>query len=429
MSARPTPPPSSRSVRALRASAGRPGTVAAPFRPDGADGSAGRDRGIDVLRVLAATGVVGGHWLVTGLVAGADGAWRQASPLTAMPALAPATWVLQTLGLFFFTGGFATARSHARRATPPPNPAGPAALTARQAGLAIPRPHPADTDTPPASPAGPAAPSSRRVRPSGMARLLRGVTALLAFWAAALSIAAIAGVPAGTLRTVAVLVVSPLWFLLPYLLLRAGTAPLIRLVDRAGPAIALPAVAVVAACDAGLLPPWCAVPTAWSVPWVLGVAVARGRPPAGLPLLLTGAAAMAVLIAVVGYPASAVGVPGDGRSNLAPPSLLAVALAAAQIGAFLLLRHRRTKRPRPDRHTRASLERAALPIYLAHQSVLIVVVAASAALPGPPVPGLFTAPADPSWIVHRAAWLPFLALALAAVTRPRWRTPRRARAT
>jgi hypothetical protein len=180
---------------------------------------------------------------------------------------------------------------------------------------------------------------------------------------------------------------------------------------------------VVAACDAGLLPGWCAVPAAWSVPWILGIAVARGRAPAGLPLMLCGAAGMALLVGVAGYPASAVGVPGDGRSNLAPPSLLAVALAAAQIGAFLLIRRPGATRRLP------SLERAALPIYLTHQSVLIVVVAASAALPGAPVPGLFTAPADPSWIVHRAAWLPFLALALAAVTRPRWRTPRRARAT
>jgi hypothetical protein len=166
------------------------------------------------------------------------------------------------------------------------------------------------------------------------------------------------------------------------------------------------------------------VPAAWSAPWVLGVAVARGRRPAGLPLVLTGAVGMAVLIGVAGYPASAVGVPGDGRSNLAPPSLLAVALAAAQIGAYLMVRERW---PAADGRP-GSLERAALPVYLCHQSVLIVVVAAAAVLPVPAVPGLLTAPADPSWIVHRAAWLPFLALVLFAAVRPWRRTARRARA-
>ena len=75
-------------------------------RPGAMAGSQGRDRGVDVLRVVATTGVVAGHWMVTGLVADADGAWRQDSLLTAMPALAPFSWLLQTLGLFFFVDEF-----------------------------------------------------------------------------------------------------------------------------------------------------------------------------------------------------------------------------------------------------------------------------------------------------------------------------------
>jgi hypothetical protein len=345
---------------------------------------AGRDRAIDAARAVAIAGVVGGHWLVTGLVVDDTGAWRQASPLTAMPALAPVSWLLQTLGLFFFTGGFAATRS--RRSA-----------SGRAGG-----------------------------RRPGMTRLLRWVAGLLGVWAVVLAVAAVAGVPAGTLRTVAVLVVSPLWFLGPYLLLRAATGGLIRLADRLGPAAALPGAGVVAACDAGLLPGWCAVPAAWSVPWMLGVAVARGRRPAALALLLTGAAGLAVLTGPAGYPVSAVGVPGDGRSNLAPPSLVAVALAVLQIGVFLLWRDRGGALLRPRGRLIASLDRAALPIYLCHQSVLVAVVAITSPDAAKPVPGLLTAPADPSWIGHRAAWLPFLALALAAVIRPRGRTLRRA---
>jgi len=133
---------------------------------------------------------------------------------------------------------------------------------------------------------------------------------------------------------------------------------------------------------------------------------------------------MAVLIGLCGYPVSAVGVPGDGRSNLSPPSLVAVALALAQIGVFLLIRHRLTGTPG---QLVGSLNRAALPIFLSHQSVLIAVAAVASAILGRAAPGLLTAPVDPWWIMQRVAWLPFLALVLAAVIMPRWRTARRAR--
>ena len=359
-----------------------------------------RDPGIDAARAVAIAGVVGGHWLVTGLVVDDAGAWRQASPLAAMPALVPVSWLLQTLGLFFFAGGFAAARSTGRRRS--------------------------------------------------AAALIRPLLLLLGSWTAALAVAAMLGTPRGTLRTIAVLVVSPLWFLLPYLALRLVTPVLTRLVDRSGPAaVAGPAIAVVAGSDAGLLPGWTAVPAAWSVPWVLGIALAngrrptrdiapaRGRRPPGAVLLLPGVTGMVVLVRGLGYPAAAVGVPGDGRSNLDPPSLFAVALAAAQIGAFLLLRDRR-RSPTGARHSAPSegpgagggsapngglvqaVNRAALPIYLSHQSVLV----AAAAIGGNT---LVRPPADASWIMLRAAWLPFLAFVLAAVTAPRWWTIRRAR--
>jgi hypothetical protein len=350
-----------------------------------------RDPTVDAARAVAIAGVVGGHWLVTGLVVDDAGAWRQASPLAAMPALVPLSWLLQSLGLFFFAGGFAAARSTSRR------------------GI--------------------------------LAPLIRPLLLLVGLWTAALTVAAVLGTPRGTLRTVAILVVSPLWFLLPYLALRLATPVLSRLVDRYGLATAAgPAIAVVAGSDAGLLPGWTAVPAAWSVPWVLGIALAgdrRGRRPPGAVLLVAGVAGMVVLVRGLGYPAAAVGVPGDGRSNLDPPSLFAVALAAAQIGVFLLLRERR-RSPEgagcsapsqgpgarggtaPNGGLIQAVNRAALPIYLSHQSVLL----AAAAVGGNT---LVRPPDDPSWIMLRAAWLPFLAVVLAAVTAPRWRTTRRAR--
>jgi Acyltransferase family len=323
---------------------------------------------------VAISGVVGGHWLVTGLVLDQHGVLRQASPLAVMPGFAPVSWVLQTLGLFFFAGGFAAARAARRPAGPPAGSPG----TAR--------------------------------RPGPLRRLARPVALLLALWAAGLAVAAGCGVPRGTLRTIAVLVVSPLWFLVPYLALTAATGPLTRLVDRAGPAAALAGVPVVALADLRLVPGWAAIPAAWSVPWILGVALARGRLRGGPALTVTGITAMAALIRVLGYPASAVGVPGQGQSNLDPPSLLAVALATAQIGVFLLIRPR-LMRPR---RLLTAVNRRALPVYLTHQSVLVLVTVAAAVAGARPA-GLLTAPESPAWALHRLLWLPVLGAVLAAV--------------
>jgi hypothetical protein len=350
-----------------------------------------RDAGIDAVRAVAMAGVVGGHWLVTGLVVDEGGVLRQASPLAAMPQLAPVTWALQTLGLFFFAGGFAATRALNRRGRPVERSSG----TLRTL--------------------------KRAIRANG---LVRAVLTLLGFWAVVLAAGAATGVPAGTLRTVAVLVVSPLWFLLPYFALRALTRPGQRLLRHGGALIA-GAVAVVAASDAGLLPGWLAVGAAWSVPWVLGMLVARDRlrmPPAAL--FAAGAAGLAVLIGAGGYPVSAVGVPGDGRSNLAPPSLAAVALAVAQIGVVLLVRARLSRPARPV----ALLNRAVLPVYLSHQSVLLAVTAAAALL-HPRMPGLLSPPDGPAWVVQRIAWLPVLAgglTALVALGRARRKSARHA---
>jgi hypothetical protein len=322
-----------------------------------------RERAIDTIRAVAIGGVVLGHWLVTGLVLGPGGGIDQASPLSALPSFAPVTWVLQTLGLFFFAGGYAAARS-------------------------------------------------RRPLPRRLLRLVLPVAGFGALWTLALAVAAVAGVPGVTLDTVGTLVVSPLWFLLPFVALLALTGTLRRM----GPAAAVPAVAVVALADAGLgwLP--LTVLAAWLVPYTLGMALATGRLTGrgtGVAMLVGGAVAMAVLIRWLDYPMSAVGVPGDGRSNLSPPSLFTIALATAQIGVALLVRPWLNSRPTP--HPVAVLNRAAMPIYLWHQSALIAVVAGMAWLTGGrPVPGLHTPPDSMTWVGARVLWFPVFATVLAA---------------
>ena len=71
----------------------------------------GRDRALDAYRALAIAGVVVGHWLVGALVLRPDGALAITSPLRTIEALAPASWFLQMLGLFFLVGGYAATTS------------------------------------------------------------------------------------------------------------------------------------------------------------------------------------------------------------------------------------------------------------------------------------------------------------------------------
>jgi hypothetical protein len=309
--------------------------------------------------------------------------------------------------------------------------------------------------------------------------LLRPATFLLAGWALVLFAGAALGTPTATLHTIAGLVVSPLWFLLPYLALRAATGPLLRVLRRVRTATLLLPLAAVAAGDLGLLPDLAVIPAAWSIPWLLGMILAdsdlrrppigtgqrddtsplragprddtprptagswvdpappgagprvgtdpRGETPrpsagpwVGAALACNGAAALAALILIAGYPVSAVGVPGAGRSNLDPPTLAAVALAVTQIGVFLMLRGPLARLLRRDRLRRpvAALNRAAVPVYLGHQSVLLV-VAGAAALVNPAMPGLLTAPDGAAWAWQRLAWLPVLGVVLAVVTRGR----------
>ncbi|MFD2765997.1 acyltransferase family protein [Micromonospora eburnea] len=355
---------------------------------------AGRDRVIDALRAYAIGGVVLGHWLVTALVLTADGTLRTASPLTALPALAPATWLLQTLGLFFFTAGYAATRSLAGY------PHGAGRWLARRLG-----------------------------------RLLRPALALLGVGSGLLLAAIVLGTPDDTLAVAVTLAVSPLWFLLPLVALSVLTGPLLAAVRRWGPLrCAAPAVAVVAAADLaarmlpaapGRLP--VALLAAWAVPWLLGVAHADGRLTGSRPAAGLAAAGGGALVALValGYPASAVGVPGAGMSNLYPPSLFAVALAACQIGLALLARpalarvlyRARPARPGPVALV-ATVNREAIGIYLWHQPVLVAVTALTARL-GRPLPGLHTAPAGLGWVAARLCWLPLFALVLAALLAPR----------
>jgi hypothetical protein len=340
-----------------------------------------RDRTVDALRALAICGVILGHWMVTALVLthGRTGdTLHDASPLATMPALTPVSWIFQTLAIFFCVGGYAAARSY------------------RGGYLAWLR--------------------------GRLTRLSRPVAVLAAVWVPLGTGLWLAGVSGPALRTVLTLVLDPLWFLGVYAGLTALTPVAVTLVRRLGAAAALIPLAVVAADDAVRLylggPSWVGwinVVAGWMVPYLLGIAWARGafagwKIPA--LMLASGIAATVALVLWAGYPASMVGVNGARISNLNPPTLAVVTFGIAQVGLALLLREplaRLMRRPTAWAVV-AMANLSAMTLFLWHQTAFLAVNAAGLLVGR--LPGLQTAPTSAVWVAERIAWLPVFAMAL-----------------
>jgi hypothetical protein len=313
-----------------------------------------------------------------------------------MPALAPLSWVFQTLAVFFLVGGYSSARGY-------------------HTGIR--------------GDGGYLTWLRRR-----LARLARPVAVLVAVWIPVTAGLILAGVQEATTRTLLTLVIDPLWFLGVYAALTAFTPLGIRLVRRLGvAAAAIPAV-VVAVADLvrfGLHGPgwigWINLPAGWLVPYLLGIAWALGSldrprvrrtPLVPVLMLVGGAAATGALITLAGYPASMVGVNGAAISNLNPPTLAAVTFGIAQCGVALLLRGPLTRWMRRPAAWAvvATANLSAMTLFLWHQTAFILVC--SAGLLGGRVPGLVTAPDGALWIGERLAWLPVFAVVLAVLWAP-----------
>ncbi|MFD7685559.1 acyltransferase [Streptomyces sp. NPDC059781] len=357
----------SRLITAIRGAAGRV-DAATPGR---------RDRAVDALRAGAVLGVVLGHWLVTALVA--DGrTLRTASPLQHLPWLAPVSWAFQTLAVFFLVGGHVATRGYA---------------SSRARGIPY-----------------------RRWLHGRLARLFKPVVAVLLLWTAVTAVLLLSGAEYATVRTLVKLALSPLWFLLVFAALTAATPLLTRL----HPLWPLAVVLHVDLLRFGLGAParlgWLNLAAGWLVPYTLGAAWTRGeleRRRTGWVLLLSGTAVTAALVARAGYPASMVGVPGAGVSNLNPPTLAAVTFGLAQCGLALLLRDRlRTAMRRPVAWAAVALVNlSAMTIFLWHQTALMATTATG--LLAGRLPGLHTVPDGLGWVAARLVWLPVFVLALA----------------
>ncbi|MEI5132420.1 acyltransferase [Streptomyces libani] len=338
---------------------------------------ADRDRGVDALRALAILGVMLGHWLVTALVAD-SGTVRVVSPLHQLPQLTPASWLFQTLAVFFLVGGQMAAKSWA---------------AARARGGTY-----------------------RRWLSARTVRLFRPVVAVVVVWVVVAGALLVAGAGLQTVHTLGELALSPLWFLLVFAVLTAATP----LVARLHPLWPLAVVLHIDLIRFGMGGPawlgWANVAAGWLVPYCLGAAWARGGlrgRATGWVLLLGGAATTAGLVLWAGYPAAMVGVPGAGISNLNPPTLAAVTFGLAQCGAALLLLGplRRILRRPAVWAAVALMNLSAMTLFLWHQTAMMAVTAVGL-LTGGFLPGLHTLPDGAGWVLARLAWLPVFALAL-----------------
>ncbi|MFG2768974.1 acyltransferase [Streptomyces sp. NPDC048350] len=347
------------------------------------------DRAIDGLRALALLAVPTGHWLLGGFTLSSDGAIHNASPLSAFGALAPASWILQMLGIFFLVGGYASVLSYRRHKG-----------------------------------------STADWLKGRVARLGRPVLGVTAVWALLLPFLHYGfDVPGDTLRTASTLVIQPLWFVGVYTVVTALTPLCVRAARRAGVWAAAPLLGSVAVVDflrygpyADAMPSWLSVLNilpGWLFAYQLGVSWGEGRVTRrhAWGLLLGGAALFAALLLAFGYPASMVGVPGEARTNSHPPSLLVLALAAAQSGAAILLRERFGKLLRRPALWApvVVVNLSAMTILCWHQTAMLA--AAIPASYGGEVPGLVGAPDSVGWILARLAWMPLFAGLLVLIGR------------
>ncbi|MFC8664866.1 acyltransferase [Streptomyces sp. NPDC057199] len=348
-----------------------------------------RDRAIDGLRALALLAVPTGHWLLGGFTLDTGGGLHNVSPLATFGVLAPVGWILQMLGIFFLVGGYSSYLSYRRRKG-----------------------------------------SAREWIAGRLTRLGRPVLGVTAVWALLLPALHYGlGVPTATLHTASTLVVQPLWFVGVYAVITALTPYCVRASQRLGFWSAAPLLGSVAVVDflrygpyADAIPSWVSLLNllpGWMFAYQLGVTWADkrlGRREAWL-LLAGGAALFATLLLAFHYPASMVGVPGESRTNSHPPSLLVLALAAAQSGAAILLRDRLARLLRRPALWApvVIINLSAMTILCWHQTAML-----AAAVPASyfgEVPGLTTAPDTAGWIVARIAWMPLFAGLLVAIAK------------
>lgn len=320
---------------------GTSAAVAVGRRPAGDPGPQ-RDLFIDFVRAFSLLVVVAWHWVFTIIIWGPDGP-RATNPIGFTRGLFIATWLFQVMPLFFFVGGFA--HSEAWEA---------AELKGRFR-------------------------SPLRFAWSRAGQLARPAAALALGWwllgSVAVALLELDGVP----RAVR-LVLSPLWFIIVYLLLILLFPLTHRLHERFGSLVIVWGVGISVVVDVARFSHgitwagWINMIVVWATCHQLGYfwepLVAAGRRVAW-GLTWGGLFALVALVGSKVYPGSMVGVPGEKFSNMAPPTICILALLMFQAGVALLVRPWVLGRLRSSRRwssTNRVINRFSLPLFLFHST-------------------------------------------------------------
>ncbi len=365
----------------------------------------GRERYVDLLRVLAISLVVLGHWTDTVIAYDRSGHLTGYFTLSELRPAYPLTWIFQVIPVFFLVGGFANAAS----------------LNSHRARGGAPTEWLLDR-------------SSRLIRPT---------TLLLVTLAAGSLLARSLGTDLAEIGTAVSFATIPLWFLTAYVVVVALTPIMYALHRRFGFVVPLVLVALVAAGDLGrLLGPgrlsggnflfgWLVIHQIGFAWYDTHAAAARGdgakgdpgsgrggllahRLPMGRPvavaLVMVGLVALLLLTVVGPYPVTMLNLPGERLNNASPPSLALLALTTLQLGVILLLRRRAEGWLRRGGPWRAviGVNSVALTIFLWHLSAVLLLAGGLNTVHWLPAPPVDTA----KWWAWRLPWLLALTVTL-----------------
>ncbi|MCP4306910.1 MAG: acyltransferase [bacterium] len=336
-----------------------------------------RDIYVDFLRAFSLVIVVIWHWVFTILELTPETV-SPSNPIGFTRGMWAITWVLQVMPVFFFVGGF----THRL------------AFDNYEKG------------------------TSRRFLKRRSKRLLVPALSLVAIWIG-LGFIIDATLDAAWAWPAVILVLSPLWFLVVYLLLVAIAPLAIRAHWRWGELVLVWLVGMAAVLDVlrfHHLQGWAAwlnFIIIWGLAHQLGFfydrLVAAPRRVAWM-LTWSGLFALIALTNMGFYPRSVVGVPGERFSNMGPPTLAIVALTFLQIGLVLLVRdwvqHRLDTSP-GWQSMFGWVNTSSLPLYLLHTTGMAITIALLFVMFD------YLPPSDPTieWWISRPLW--FLGPALA----------------
>lgn len=330
-----------------------------------------RDKYVDFLRALSLVVVVVWHWGFT-ILEVSEATVSPNSPIGTTRGMWALTWVLQVMPVFFFVGGF----THRL------------AFDAYEPG------------------------TSRQFLRKRVTRLLPPALTLVAIWVAIGFVVEAVIDPAWTWSAV-ILVLSPLWFLIVYLVLVALAPLAVRAHWKWGELVIIWLVGLAAVFDVLRFvhdqgwAAWLNFLVVWGLAHQLGFfydrLVAASRR-VGWMFLWGGLFTLIALTNMGFYPRSVVGVPEDRFSNMGPPTLAIVGLIILQVGLVILLKDWVTARLEHDERWRRMfswVNANSLPLYLMHSTGMAAAIALLFVVFGylPP------SEANLEWWVTRPLWL------------------------